>query len=128
MVYLGLTPSICCLETFVHADGRPKFPLLMTELELPDDPSLYWEPSLEELPEGWNSLPADVRSMDFGTRWVESASHLGMIVPSTVVPLDRNMVVNPQHPAANQIRICRMTPFTLDERMAKLLERSGNAE
>lgn len=22
-VYMGLTPAICCLETFVHADGEP---------------------------------------------------------------------------------------------------------
>jgi hypothetical protein len=38
-VYMGLTPGICCLETFVHACGEPTMPMKITSFELPDDAS-----------------------------------------------------------------------------------------
>jgi len=36
-VYLGLSPAICCLETFVHQTQRPVIPMKITEFELPED-------------------------------------------------------------------------------------------
>lgn len=51
-VYMELTPAICCLETFVHADGEPSFPMKITCFELPDDSALYRAVNAAELPEG----------------------------------------------------------------------------
>ncbi|TBU75581.1 RES domain-containing protein [Pseudomonas daroniae] len=118
-VYMGLSPAICCLETFVHAEGPPAMPMKITCFELPDDPELYWEPDTGELPRGWNALPVDRPSMEFGTGWLRSASHLGLIVPSAVLPLERNLVINPQHPAVSQISIVDIYDFTYDPRMFK---------
>lgn len=119
-VYLGLSPAICCLETFVHQTRRPVFPMKLAELELPDEPELYLEPDMDELPIGWASLPADRPSMAFGTAWLQSGSHLGLIVPSAVLPLERNIVLNPRHPAMERVRIRRVMDFTYDERMFML--------
>lgn len=116
-VYLGLSPAICCLETFVHQARRPVFPMKITELELPDDPVLYLEPDMKSLPAGWASLPADRPSMAFGTAWLRSGSHLGLIVPSAVMPLERNIVLNPLHPAMLNVTISRILDFTYDERL-----------
>lgn len=116
-VYLGLSPAICCLETFVHQARRPVFPMKITELELPDDPALYLEPDVKSLPTGWSSLPADRPSMAFGTAWLRSGSHLGLIVPSAVMPLERNIVLNPLHPAMLNVTISRILDFTYDERL-----------
>lgn len=119
-VYLGLSPAICCLETFVHQTRRPVFPMKLAELELPDEPELYLEPDMDELPIGWASLPADRPSMAFGTAWLNSGSHLGLIVPSAVLPLERNIVLNPRHPAMGSVRIVRIMDFAYDERMFTL--------
>jgi len=119
-VYLGLSPAICCLETFVHQTRRPVFSMKLAELELPDEPELYLEPDMDELPIGWASLPADRPSMAFGTAWLQSGSHLGLIVPSAVLPLERNIVLNPRHPAMERVRIRRVMDFTYDERMFML--------
>lgn len=56
-VYMGPTPAICCLETFVHAVGEPTMPMKITCFGLPDDLSLYLEPDPRKLPDGWASLP-----------------------------------------------------------------------
>lgn len=118
-VYLGLTPAICCLETFVHAEGPPPMPLKITCFELPDDPSLFWQPDVADLPAGWDALPSDRPSMDFGTRWLESKSHLGLIVPSAVLPLELNLLINPMHPAINEVKVVDIYDFSYDPRMFK---------
>jgi RES domain-containing protein len=114
---MGLTPAICCLETFVHAVGEPTFPLKITCFELPADISLYLQVEAASLPEGWASLPADRPSMDFGTAWLKANTHLGLIVPSAILPLERNVVINPSHPAASQIKVVEIYDFLYDPRM-----------
>lgn len=116
-LYMGLSPAICCLETFVHTNVRPVFPLKITQFQLPDDPKLYLQPESASLPPGWAVLPADRASMEFGTRWLKANTHLGLIVPSVVLPLERNIVINPCHPAIAQIAIETIFDFTYDERM-----------
>ncbi|BCY01992.1 MAG: RES domain-containing protein [Pseudomonas stutzeri] len=116
-VYLGLSPAICCLETFVHQTQRPVIPMKITEFELPEDAELYLEPSEKELPVGWAALPADKPSMSFGTDWLNRGSHLGLIVPSAVLPLERNIVLNPRHPAISRVKISRIMDFTYDDRL-----------
>ncbi|MEG9623175.1 RES family NAD+ phosphorylase [Pseudomonas guariconensis] len=121
-LYMGLSPAICTLETFVPAAGRPQFPLKITCFELPDDPALYLAPGPQDLPPGWDALPADSPSMAYGTRWLQARSHLGLVVPSVVLQLERNLVVNPLHPAAAQIRVREVLDFVYDERMFKVRE------
>lgn len=116
-VYLGLSPAICCLETFVHQTQRPVIPMKITEFELPEDAELYLEPSEKELPVGWAALPADKPSMSFGTDWLNRGSHLGLIVPSAVLPLERNIMLNPRHPAISRVKISRIMDFTYDDRL-----------
>lgn len=116
-VYMGLSPAICCLETFVHQTARPQIPMTITVFELPDDPDLYYEPTAGQLPGGWNSMPADRPSMEFGTNWLRGRQQLGLIVPSAVMPLERNIVLNPWHPAITEVQVVEVLDFRYDDRM-----------
>mgnify|MGYP001617246014 CR=1 FL=1 len=116
-VYLGLSPAICCLETFVHQTCRPLIPMKITVLELPDDPALYFEPALADLPEQWASQPADRPSMAYGTDWLMRNQQLGLILPSAVLPIERNIMLNPRHPAMSSVRIESILDFAYDPRM-----------
>ncbi|TXH91629.1 MAG: hypothetical protein E6Q71_02445 [Pseudomonas sp.] len=55
--------------------------------------------------------------MEFGSAWLQSVSHLGLIVPSAVLPVQRNLVINPRHPAWPRIKILEMKDFFYDPRM-----------
>lgn len=114
-LYLGENPAICCLEHFVNAAGPPSTAMVLAQIELPEDEGLYWEP--DALPPGWDSKPADTPSMDFGTAWLRSASHLGLIVPSAVLPVQKNFVINPRHPACSGIKVIEVQDFFYDPRM-----------
>lgn len=120
VVYAGLSPGICCLETFVHQSGLPMMPMKIVALELPDDASLLYEPAVSDLPAGWNTLPADRPSMDFGSEWLREGQQLGLIVPSVVMPLERNILLNPQHPAMSRVKIVEEREFRFDDRMFSL--------
>jgi len=116
-VYMGLSPAICSLETFVHTNRYPALPLKITRFILPDDAGLYFEPNPRTLPEGWATIPPDRASMAYGTKWLRNAQYLGLIVPSAVLPLERNMVINPAHPAIAKVVIDRQFDFMHDQRM-----------
>jgi len=116
-VYMGLTPAICCLETFVHTSGYPALPLKITRFILPDKDSLYFQPDPSHLPVGWDAIPADRASMTYGTQWLTHVRHLGLIVPSAILPLESILVINPAHPASRQIRVDAQFDFHYDKRM-----------
>ena len=116
-IYMGLSPAICSLETFVHVGSYPLVPLKITQFTLPSDPSLYVQPESDELPSGWRAIPADTPSMHYGTRWLKANKHLGLIVPSAILPLEKNIVINPAHPAITQMKIGEQYDFLYDERM-----------
>lgn len=122
-VYMGLTPGICALETFVHATGRPKVPLKIARYRLPDDPKLYFTPEPARLPKGWHNVPADRPSMAYGAQWLRQAGQLGLIVPSVVLPLERNLVLNPGHPSIKEVVLEEMFSFSYDERMFRVRPR-----
>ncbi|MDD2091311.1 RES family NAD+ phosphorylase [Pseudomonas guariconensis] len=84
-LYMGLSPAISTLETFVHAAGRPQFALKITCFELPDAPQFVPRVRAGRTAERLGCTPADSSSMAFGTRWLEARSHLGLIVPSVVL-------------------------------------------
>lgn len=114
-VYMGLSPAICALETFVHATRMPDYPVKITCFELPDEPALYLTP--QQLPKGWDLRPFDRPSMDFGTAWLTEARYLGLRVPSVILPLEQNLVINPRHPAASRIEVVEVYDFSYDPRM-----------
>jgi len=116
-LYMGLTPAICCLETFVHTSGYPVPPLTITRFILPDDDTLYARPDPEDLPTGWDLIPADRTSMRYGTAWLKSARYLGLIVPSVILTLESILVINPAHPASQHIRVDAQFDFRYDKRM-----------
>ncbi|UJP65328.1 RES family NAD+ phosphorylase [Mongoliitalea daihaiensis] len=63
------------------------------EFDLPSEH--IFTPTLEELPTGWNSLPATQASMHFGNKLLMEG-RLGFAIPSIVDLTSLNLVINPQ--------------------------------
>ena len=116
-VYLGLTPEITVLEVLVHLNGVLNAPLVLCAYDVPDGPGLILEPDDTALPEGWNAVPHGQASAVFGGEWLRAVDHLGLVLPSVVVPQARNLLLNPLHPAMAQVALVHQEPFQLDERL-----------
>lgn len=119
VVYAGQSLSLCALELFVHlGPGDVRLRFAYFRLEIPD--RLVVESFRgEALPPDWRSEPAPDSTRDLGTRWAESGRSTVFRVPSVIVPIEDNYVLNPHHPDFRRIRIFPPEPFGFDPRMWK---------
>jgi RES domain-containing protein len=62
------------------------------EFEFPD--RLLFKPSLKHLPKGWDAIPSQMASMQFGTRLLREG-RLAFAVPSVVDSTSWNIILNP---------------------------------
>lgn len=116
-VYAGLTPEITAMEKLVHTgDILPK-DLMLVLISLPDDDKLYRRHAVHDLPAGWDALPSSTAAVALGDEFQLAVTHLGMIVPSAVMPEAFNIVLNPAHPAFSGVTIEILRPFEFDSRL-----------
>jgi RES domain-containing protein len=106
------------LELLVHID-RDDAPddLVFAIAKVPDDSIEEVNPAA--LPMNWRlgPPPADLRAI--GDAWVRSGSSIGLRVPSVLSPTEFNLVINPRHPRAGEIRYEPLEKVVLDPRLLK---------
>jgi RES domain-containing protein len=119
MVYTSATLSLAALEYLVNV-GLEEAPadLVSISVEVPATVSRR-ELGIGELPANWRTYPAPERLAAIGTTWVSSLESAVLIVPSCVIPEEKNWLVNPRHPDARRIRIEKKTTFRLDPRVRR---------
>lgn len=119
MVYCSSTLSLATLEYFVHLEPDLAPPdLVAVAADLPaglDVEAL----EIEALPVNWRSYPAPERLRDLGTGWVRSGRTAVLQVPSSVIPHEMNVLLNPAHPDFAKIHLRAAEPFSFDPRMWK---------
>lgn len=116
VLYAGGTVAIAALERFVHVAGIAPPDLVLVRIELPRACS-FERPAVASLPKGWNLVPAERESMDFGTRWAREMRSLVLYVPSALVREEENAVVNPAHPEFPPVKMVIEREFQYDARM-----------
>lgn len=119
MVYTSSTLALAALELFVHLDASE---IPDDFVAIPADIPAFVEMALikpVQLPADWRRFPAPHALVDIGTRWTREGKTAVLAVPSAVVPVERNYLINPLHPAFKQIRIGKSEPFQFDPRVLK---------
>jgi len=121
VVYTSATLSLAALEYFVNLDpGAMPDDLVAVPADLPESAIEQLErvPGFR-LPRGWRAYPAPAALADPGTAWVQAARRAVLSVPSAVIPVERNYLINPVHPQSHQVRVGKAEAFSLDPRMWK---------
>ncbi|MFZ1546650.1 MAG: RES family NAD+ phosphorylase [Candidatus Nitrotoga sp.] len=116
-VYAGLTPEIAAMEKLVHTGDILPQDLVLAVIDLPDDQGLYQRYTVKDLPVGWDALPSSTAAIALGDQFLLAASHLGLMVPSAVMPEAFNIVLNPNHPAFSAVTFNVVRPFEFDSRL-----------
>lgn len=114
MVYASSSVALACLETLTHmrTPRRLEERWLFT-IEIPDA-------EIEELssvPVGWNSEPAGSVSREAGDLWVREQRSVALLVPSAIVPVEKNALLNPLYPSFRLDWISRPARFHYDSRL-----------
>ena len=104
-VYCSETSSLAALEVLVNLARPSTFPSYrILDLDVPDE-SIVTAPApvVDTRRAGANLL----------------RTHLAIMAPSAVNPLERNVVLNPAHPDFDAVRPGTVRPFIFDRRLAK---------
>lgn len=104
-VYVSSTISLAILEILVHLDDYSTLAAEYCAISVEFDDSLVTMLADSELPGGWDSPAPNSGTQLIGDRWILSNSSVVLEVPSVVVPLERNFLINSNHPAFGKIRI-----------------------
>jgi RES domain-containing protein len=112
-VYASNHISLIVLETLVNLNINehtqvPDFHLI--ELELPDE--LISELDTKKLKNGWNS---DIHyTRHIGEHFLQAKHNLALKIPSVVIPLEWNYLINPKHPLIKQLKVKKSRLYKLD--------------
>lgn len=99
VLYTSETRALACLETLVHlkAVGLP-FNRYLVRIDIPDE---VWAKAERQtsrtLSVGWDAEPIGKVSIDFGSDWIASGRSCLLLVPSVIIPEERNILVNSAH-------------------------------
>lgn len=117
-VYVSDSLALAALEYFVHLGSAARgMRFVCIPVELPD--AMIDSVGEGQLPPNWREEPAPEETRDIGTRWLKDVSAVALRVPSVIVPVEFNLLLNPAHEEFSRIKIGKPRPFDFDPRMWK---------
>jgi RES domain-containing protein len=69
------------------------------------DPDLSQSISIGDLPDNWQADPIPQSVKKAGDRWIKNQESVILKVPSAIIPVEFNYLINPSHPDFGKIVI-----------------------
>jgi RES domain-containing protein len=120
VVYTGDHPALAVAEYLVHVRDPEDLPdaLVFLRIVVPDDVAVaaVSRADLERQDPDWRRAGAPA-CLAAGSAWLAAAAHAALRVPSAVVPLAENVLLNPAHPDAGRCRVVETIPYVFEPRL-----------
>lgn len=117
VIYFAGNISLACLENVVHRDSEGligNFSLM--SVEIPKKVSIK-KIQIKDLPENWSDKFNYEICQEISTNWLNNLESCVLCVPSVIVPLEFNYLINLQHPDFRFIKLLLVEEFTFDNRI-----------
>jgi len=117
VIYAATSLSLAMLEQLAQT-GTGSLPpdQVFVEIEIPDSvPIEIADPSGIH---GWESVDR-IASRAFGDRWLTEARSCVLLIPSVIVPTERNVAINPAHETFARIKAGAPGPVRWDDRLRR---------
>ena len=118
MVYAAGSLSLAAMEMLVNIEAEQVLNAFMS-IPVSFDEALCSRLDPRQLPPDWSAYPISSATRDLGTAWAQSKATPVLAVPSAVVQIETNFLLNPAHPKFPLIRIGRAEAFSYDPRVLK---------
>ena len=122
VVYASEHLSLAALEILVHVRiDQLRVAFHAFEITIPDE--LIEHLPGERLPRRWDAGAITRATREFGSTWARESGSVALSVPSVVIRQERNVLLNPLHPAMRKVEIARPTRLRFDERLLRMPRR-----
>ncbi len=121
MVYTAQNLSLAILELIVHLEDETDVARYVT-IPVSFNNSQAGLLQKKNLPKDWNRLPIPDSTQLAGKKWMLSNKTLLLKVPSSVVPLEYNYLINPLHPDFSTLIIGKAQPISMDSRIIEKIK------
>lgn len=119
MLYTACSPSLAMLEFVCNASGIAKT-VQTSLLTLKLDSKVKFEQlTVNEMPENWQDVPAPDILKRIGDNWLKGNTSVGIKVPSAVMPIEFNVLINPLHKDFSKLTIENIVKMDIDKRIIK---------
>ena len=116
-VHASATLSLAALELLVHSDTDllPQ-KLVSVVVEIPAATAMTTIKA-SQLAADWRNFPPPPALQAIGAAWLADAATAVLVVPSAIIPVEHNFLLNPLHADFAIFSLGRPQPFTLDRRL-----------
>jgi RES domain-containing protein len=114
VIYAASSIALACLENIIHRNKKGllgEFRILT--IEIPKKVSTK-KIALHDLTEDWSHKNNFEICQEITTTWLENLESCILIVPSVIIQLEKNYLINPQHPDFKYIKLLSVEEFTFD--------------
>ena len=119
VVYAAETLALSALEKFVHLESAAAaLDFVCFKITVPEQVKIKVLAAYS-LPGNWRDFPVPSAAMDIGSAWARKNESVLLRVPSTIIPVENDFLINPAHPDYRHIKISKPLPFCFDSRLWK---------
>ena len=117
-IYCSENISLALLEYYVHSENIAYLPkeILIAKIKFPDE---FVIEELDELPERWNQYPYSSKTTKVFTDTAKDRNRFALKVPSTIVSLESNIILNPLFIEFGKVEIDEFIELPIDDRLKK---------
>lgn len=121
-IYCSENISLALLEYYVHSENIAYLPknILVAKIYFPDEIVIE---ELKDLPERWNQYPYSSKTTKIFTDLSKNRDFFGLKVPSTIVGLESNIILNPLYKEFGKVEITEFITLPIDDRLKSSLHR-----
>jgi RES domain-containing protein len=121
VIYTGSSLALSCLEKLAHTSGTSLYSgdFSVTVYQVPDKLKIK-EIALAELIKhnpDWTKVINYPYTQAIGDQWLFEQGTAVLKVPSAIIDLEYNYLLNPAHPDFDKIKITGTQPFSFDPRL-----------
>lgn len=113
LVYTSESVALCLAECLVHVTGPLPRNYQAIEIVVPDEAIEFLD--VTAFRRGRQRNLRYTRTL--GEQWLATESSLALAVPSAVLPSSTNVLLNPLHPRAGELKVVSRKPFRFDPRL-----------
>lgn len=116
MVYAAESRALAALESLAHFGGAEReIAFVIFEIEVPED--LAVRIAAYDLPRDWRREEPPPSTQDLGSRWQSGGRSVALVVPSVLIPQERCILLNPEHPDTRKVMVGYPERFAFDSRL-----------